>query len=92
MELFLYLLVAQALMGAFDTVYHHEFKVGLPRCPTAGTELRIHSIRAVFYALLFGGLALHEPSYVALWKTLDADPTVDEVVRNYPVRQPVLWV
>jgi hypothetical protein len=43
-------------------------------------------------ALLFGGLALGEQSYVALWKTLDPDPTVDEVVRNYPVRQPVLWV
>lgn len=43
-------------------------------------------------ALLFGGRALQEPAYVALWKTLDSDPTVDEVVRNYPVRQPLLWV
>jgi hypothetical protein len=43
-------------------------------------------------ALLFGGRALHEASYVALWKTLNADPTVDEVIRNYPVRQPVLWI
>jgi len=43
-------------------------------------------------SLLFGGRALGEPSYVALWRTLDADPTVDEVVRNYPVRQPLLWV
>ena len=30
--------------------------------------------------------------YVALWKTLDPDPTVDEVIRNYPVRQPLLWI
>jgi hypothetical protein len=43
-------------------------------------------------ALLFAGLALHEPKYVALWKTLEADPTVDEAVRNYPVRQPLLWL
>ena len=43
-------------------------------------------------ALLFGGLALHEPRYVDLWKTLDPDPTVDEVVRNYPIRQPLLWL
>ncbi|MDB4893530.1 MAG: Alginate lyase [Gemmatimonadetes bacterium] len=43
-------------------------------------------------SLLFGGLALGEPSYIALWKTLDADPSVDEVIRNNPVRQPVLWV
>jgi len=43
-------------------------------------------------ALLFGGVALHEPRYVDLWKTLDPDPTVDEVVRNYPIRQPLLWL
>ena len=43
-------------------------------------------------ALLVGGLALREPRYLALWQTLDPDPTVDEVIRNYPVRQPLLWV
>ena len=43
-------------------------------------------------ALLFGGLALSEPRYVGLWRSLDPDPTVDEVIRNYPVRQPLLWL
>ncbi|GAC1687822.1 MAG: hypothetical protein NVS9B3_06360 [Gemmatimonadaceae bacterium] len=43
-------------------------------------------------ALFFGGRALDEPQYIALWKTLDPDPAVDEVIRNYPVRQPLLWV
>jgi hypothetical protein len=43
-------------------------------------------------SLLFAGVALREPKYVALWKTLDPDPTVDEAIRNYPVRQPVLWM
>jgi hypothetical protein len=43
-------------------------------------------------ALYFGGRALGEPKYVALWRTLEPDPTVDEVVRNYPVRQPLLWI
>jgi hypothetical protein len=43
-------------------------------------------------SLLFGGLALHEPRYIELWKRLDPDPTVDEVIRNYPVRQPLLWM
>jgi hypothetical protein len=42
--------------------------------------------------LLFGGLALSKPEYIELWKTLDPDPEVEEVVRNYPFRQPVLWV
>ena len=41
--------------------------------------------------LLFAGLALAKPEYLALWRKLDADPTVEEVLRNYPVRQPLLW-
>jgi hypothetical protein len=43
-------------------------------------------------ALLFGGLALGEPRDVDLWKTLKADSDVEEVVRNFFIRQPVLWV
>jgi hypothetical protein len=42
--------------------------------------------------LLFGGPALGNAAYVDLWKRLDHDPTVDEVLRNWPVRQPLLWV
>jgi hypothetical protein len=43
-------------------------------------------------SLLFAGLALGKPEYLALWQKLDPDPTVEEVLRNWPVRQPVLWV
>jgi hypothetical protein len=43
-------------------------------------------------SLLFGGLALGRPEYVALWKTLPADSNVEEVVRNFFIRQPVLWI
>jgi alpha-L-fucosidase 2 len=43
-------------------------------------------------ALFFGGRALNEPRYVELWKTLDPDPTIDEVIRNFPVRQPLVWI
>jgi hypothetical protein len=42
--------------------------------------------------LLFGGLALGRPEYLALWRKLDPDPTVDEVIRNYFIRQPLLWI
>jgi hypothetical protein len=42
-------------------------------------------------ALWFGGRALNEPSYIELWKKLNPDPTVEEVIRNYFIRQPVLW-
>jgi hypothetical protein len=43
-------------------------------------------------SLLFAGVALDKPEYLALWKRLDGDPTVEEVLRNWPVRQPLLWV
>jgi alginate lyase len=43
-------------------------------------------------SLLFAGLALARPEYLSLWRTLNPDPSVPEVIRNYPIRQPVLWV
>jgi Alginate lyase len=42
--------------------------------------------------LLFSGIACHEQKYVDLWKTLNPDPTDKEIIRNYPIRQPLLWV
>jgi Alginate lyase len=43
-------------------------------------------------SLLFAGLALDEPGYLELWKTLPADSDVDEVIRNFFIRQPLLWL
>jgi hypothetical protein len=43
-------------------------------------------------SLLFAGLAFDDRAYIELWKTLPADSTVDEVIRNFFIRQPVLWV
>jgi alginate lyase len=43
-------------------------------------------------ALLFGAFALHQSGYLDLWKTLRPDSNVEEVVRNFFIRQPVLWV
>ena len=42
--------------------------------------------------LLFSGLACHEQKYIDLWKTLNPDPTDKEIMRNYPIRQPLLWM
>lgn len=43
-------------------------------------------------SLLFAGLAYQEPKYIELWRTLRPDPTTPEILRNFPVRQPLLWV
>ncbi|HET6522913.1 alginate lyase family protein [Sphingopyxis sp.] len=43
-------------------------------------------------SLLFGGLAQARGDWLALWQRLDPDPAIGEVVRNFPVRQPLLWL
>jgi hypothetical protein len=42
--------------------------------------------------LLFCGLACKHRDYIALWRRLDPDPTDPEIIRNFPIRQPLLWV
>jgi hypothetical protein len=43
-------------------------------------------------SLLFAGLALGRSEYIELWKRLPADSAVEEIVRNFFIRQPMLWV
>lgn len=43
-------------------------------------------------SLLFGGLAAGREDWLDLWRRLDPDPVIGEVVRNFPVRQPLLWL
>ena len=43
-------------------------------------------------SLLFGGLAAGRDDWLGLWRRLDPDPAIGEVVRNFPVRQPLLWL
>jgi hypothetical protein len=43
-------------------------------------------------SLLFAAFAFDRKDYLALWKKLPADSIVEEVIRNFFIRQPVLWV
>lgn len=43
-------------------------------------------------SLLFSGIALGRNEYIDIWKKLPADSNVEEVIRNFFIRQPVLWV
>src|SRR5262249_52811864 len=100
MDLVLDLLVAQALMGAFDTIYHHELKAALPRCETAVLELRIHAVRSVLYAVLFASIAWCVPCGAwisALWVLVGvevlltlADFLVEDRTRLLPQSERVL--
>jgi len=55
--LVLQLMAAQGILGAFDTLYHHELTEALPQRNTARLELAIHSARAIIYSILFVGLS-----------------------------------
>lgn len=56
----LWLLLAQGIIGAFDTIYYHEWRARLPAFDKSGRELRLHAVRDCIYAVLFMGLALFE--------------------------------
>jgi hypothetical protein len=51
------LFVALACLGAFDTVYYHEWRARLPAVgPLARSELQLHAARDFIYAPMFGTL------------------------------------
>ena len=64
----LQLMAAQGLLGAFDTLYHHELTEALPSRPSARKELWIHATRASFYSVLFIGLSAWQ--WHGLWAAL----------------------
>jgi hypothetical protein len=43
-------------------------------------------------ALVFGAQALRKPEWLATWLNLEHDPRVEEVIRNLPVRNPIIWL
>jgi hypothetical protein len=43
-------------------------------------------------ALVFGALAYRQEAWLQTWKNLEHNPTVEEVIRNLPVRHPLIWL
>jgi hypothetical protein len=52
----IWLLFVQALLGAFDTLYYHEYRLRLPHGHGTRTELRLHASRDFAYAVIIGSL------------------------------------
>jgi hypothetical protein len=52
----IWLLFVQALLGAFDTLYYHEYRLRLPHGQGTRTELRLHAARDFAYAVIIGSL------------------------------------
>ena len=56
----LLILIVHGALGAFDTLYCHEWRARLPRQPWAGPELGLHALRSLLYAAIFVSLAWFE--------------------------------
>ena len=42
--------------------------------------------------LLFGANAYNETSWLNTWKKLEHQPQIEEVIRNLPIRNPLIWL
>lgn len=47
------MLLVQVLLGAFDTLYHHEGTERLAWRPSQAIELQLHGVRNLAYAVMF---------------------------------------
>ncbi len=56
----LWLLALQGAIGAFDTLYYHEWRARLPALEGARPELRLHALRALIYGVVFAALPRFE--------------------------------
>ncbi len=60
MNLILGLLLIQCVLGAYDSLWHHEFTQALPARRSARRELLLHGARELIYAAIFAALAWRE--------------------------------
>ncbi|NJD07034.1 MAG: hypothetical protein FIA97_11130 [Methylococcaceae bacterium] len=67
MPTFLDLLVIQGCLGAYDVLWHHEWKECLPERPQAIREQKLHGVRELLYAVAFVGLAWWRWQGAAAW-------------------------
>jgi len=79
MTIALWLLTVQGLIGAFDTLYYHEWRARLAGLGArAAPELRLHALRDFLYALLFA--ALPWLAWHGLWTVVLAAVLMSEIV------------
>jgi uncharacterized protein len=72
------LLTAQALLGGFDNLWHHEITEQLPSKRSAAPELALHAAREFLYGFLFFAFAWYE--WLGAWALLMGIVLVGEVL------------
>jgi hypothetical protein len=99
--------VCVLLSTRFDSLWDHELQDGpgmraaiarhAPYIASPATwpypadQSHFHELPCRRPALLFAARAYSQPDYAALWRTLPPDPTSAEILRAFPIRQPLLW-
>jgi hypothetical protein len=95
------------LSTIFDSVWEHELQDGpgmraviarhapyieRPNTwPYPSDQTRFHELPCRRPALLFAARAYYHADYAELWKKLNPDPGSAEILRAFPIRQPILW-
>lgn len=70
MRIAIWLLLLQASLGAFDTIYYHEYKLKLAASAHTTIELRLHAARDFAYAIIIGSLGFVTWTGVFAWLLL----------------------
>ena len=102
MDWFIIALLVHGLIGSTDVLMNHEWLARLPKQAGAAPEQRLHSVRELIFATLFGALAWREWHGALAWMILALFATelvvsiVDTVLewrtRVLPVPERVLHV
>ena len=66
----IWLLLLQALLGAFDTLYYHEYRLKLAQSARTRVELPLHAARDFAYAIIIGSLGFLTWHGVFAWVLL----------------------
>ena len=99
---------AQLLSTRFESLWDHELQDGpglraaiarhapyianRAKWPYPADQTHFKDLPARRSALVFAGRAFTQPDYVTLWRTLPPDPASPEILRTFPIRQPILWL
>ncbi len=78
MHIAIWLLLVQASLGAFDTLYYHEYKLKLAHGDHTSIELRLHAVRDFAYAVIIGTLGF--ATWQGAWAWVLAGLLLAEVV------------
>jgi len=97
-----WILIAQGIIGGWDTIYNHEWIERLPQRPAARAEIGVHSLRELNYAGLFAGLAWFQWHGAAAWIVITLvalevavtcwDDLIENATRILPANERILHV